>query len=204
MIYKFPEVSHSGGLGHETFTTWENAFDDETIENVCNLGMAAGLADAVVGSGNGISQPPTPDIRVSQTSWINYSQESDWLFQKMSYIATQLNIVNWRFDLSGFSEFFQFTVYHGMPERPGHYKWHIDTAGHNDREPRKLSLVLQLSDPSEYEGGDLQFFQHEEITAPKKKGLVVSFPSFVPHRVTPVTAGVRKSLVIWISGPPFK
>jgi PKHD-type hydroxylase len=71
--------------------------------------------------------------------------------------------------------------------------------------PRKLSMVLQLSDPSEYDGGDLEFYvQSEPIKAEKKKGIVYVFPSWVLHRVTPVTRGTRRSLVMWIAGPKFK
>ena len=67
---------------------------------------------------------------------------------------------------------------------------------------RKLTMVIQLSDPSEYEGGQLELF--EDIQIPKQKGLVAMFPSFGNyHRVTPVLSGTRKVLVAWIWGPPF-
>jgi len=70
--------------------------------------------------------------------------------------------------------------------------------------PRKLSLVLQLSDPKDYEGGELILHLSEEPTVvPKKQGYVTIFPSFVLHEVTPVTSGTRHSLVSWISGKPF-
>jgi PKHD-type hydroxylase len=66
-------------------------------------------------------------------------------------------------------------------------------------------MVLQLSDPSEYDGGDLELFIAPNPTvATRKKGLIYIFPSWVLHRVTPVTRGIRKSLVIWITGPKFK
>ena len=71
--------------------------------------------------------------------------------------------------------------------------------------PRKRSLVLQLSDPSDYEGGDLEFFVSAEPTpVERKKGLIVAFPSFVLHHVTPVTSGTRRTLVVWLSGPKFR
>jgi PKHD-type hydroxylase len=70
---------------------------------------------------------------------------------------------------------------------------------------RKLSLVMQLSDPYEYEGGELQLKTgHNDITIPKQKGLVTIFPSFTLHRVTPLTSGTRRTLVVWVAGPPFK
>jgi PKHD-type hydroxylase len=70
-----------------------------------------------------------------------------------------------------------------------------------------MSIVIQLTDPSEYEGGDFEIdsqypqLPKEEI---REKGSVLVFPSFIPHRVTPVTKGVRRSLVSWIEGPKFR
>jgi PKHD-type hydroxylase len=70
---------------------------------------------------------------------------------------------------------------------------------------RKLSCVIQLSDPEDYDGGELQMNMGSQIVSiPKQKGLVTYFSSFVLHRVTPVTRGVRKSLVAWISGPNLR
>ena len=66
-------------------------------------------------------------------------------------------------------------------------------------------MVLQLSDPLEYVGGDLQIFTSPEPTSvDKEKGLIAAFPSYVLHKVTPVTQGTRKTLVVWVCGPSFK
>jgi PKHD-type hydroxylase len=71
--------------------------------------------------------------------------------------------------------------------------------------PRKLSLILQLSDATEYEGGELQLKDSSDHTAvERKKGHLIAFPSYLLHRVTPVTKGIRRSLVVWISGPAFR
>ena len=84
------------------------------------------------------------------------------------------------------------------------YDWHADSTIYMDKEPpvRKLSMTLLLSDPSEFEGGNL------EIAGKKmshmKQGHAAIFASFLQHRVTPVTKGVRKSLVVWFNGAPFK
>jgi PKHD-type hydroxylase len=70
---------------------------------------------------------------------------------------------------------------------------------------RKLSLTVQLSDPAHYEGGVLQFMLNQKIVdAPKERGTVIVFPSFMMHRVTPVERGVRRSLVGWVSGHPYR
>jgi len=77
--------------------------------------------------------------------------------------------------------------------------------GEANYEPRKISLSLQLSEPSDYEGGELVLQAGDsERVAEKARGTLIAFPSFVLHRVRPVTAGVRKSLVIWVAGPEFR
>jgi PKHD-type hydroxylase len=75
----------------------------------------------------------------------------------------------------------------------------------NDNVPRKLSMVLQLSHPSEYEGGDLELMTgNVPHICKKEKGLLYAFPSYILHRVTPITNGTRRTLVVWTSGPRFK
>jgi PKHD-type hydroxylase len=82
------------------------------------------------------------------------------------------------------------------------YGWHQDFGGGISR---KLSMAVQLSDPSEYDGGALQVMTSgEPQSIPKKRGMIAVFPSYILHQVTPVTRGSRQSLVAWVSGPPFK
>jgi len=118
----------------------------------------------------------------------------------MASYVIQANEERWEFDLTGFGDGLQYTKYFGGG---GHYDWHSDvglTVPH-----RKLSMVVQLSDELEYEGGTLQLnVGHDWLEISKKKGTLVIFPSFVLHRVTPVTSGVRQSLVSWISGPNLR
>jgi PKHD-type hydroxylase len=69
----------------------------------------------------------------------------------------------------------------------------------------KISLSIQLSDPSEYEGGDLEFtWGRSSKFAPKEKGAMVLFPSYSLHKVHPVTKGKRRALVLWAHGPAFR
>ena len=115
-------------------------------------------------------------------------------------VASSLNAEYFSFDLSGFHESLQLCNYY--EEAQGEYKWHQDFGGDFCR---KLSLVLQLSDPSEYEGGDLQIKTNAyEATMKKQRGLIIVFPSWTLHQVTPVVKGNRQSLVAWIAGPEFK
>jgi len=186
------------GVSEHNFVTWEDGFSFEEIQEVIKIGESLGPKAATVSGGT------TDGVRESQVSWINLTQDTVWLYDKMAYIARNLNGQFFKFDLYGFSEDLQFTVYPG--EVNGFYDWHVDRGPSSDGAgPRKLSMVLQLSDPYEYEGGELQIkVNNSEMIVPKQRGLVTCFPSFMLHRVTPVTSGIRKSLVAWITGPAFR
>jgi len=140
--------------------------------------------------------------RITQTAWIHRTPDSEWLYDRIERLTQQLNAQAFQYDLRGFSDNFQYAVYHGSSG--GHYNWHIDMIPHA-RGDRKMSLSLQLSDPSGYEGCDLQFIAGGSVeNAPRERGTLIAFPSYITHRVTPATSGTRKSLVVWAAGPKFK
>jgi PKHD-type hydroxylase len=187
------------GRTNQPYVFWQDGFTDEAIARIIDIGDACVKERAKVGVANGTE---VADIRRTDISWIEMNQDTEWIYDKLAYIARQLNGEYYNFDLHGFWEHLQYTVYEG--DEKGHYDWHID-AGPNDECPRKLSIVLQLSDPSEYEGGELQIMTNKDaITIEKKKGFLVAFPSYQLHRVTPVTSGVRRTLVVWATGPAFR
>ena len=179
-----------------SFAWWEGAFTDEEIEKIKEYAKTLETETARVGKG----EAPPDQIRKTKVSWISNTPEASWLYERMADVARKLNAQFYNFDLYGFCEDMQFTVY---DETDAHYTWHIDMG--DNSAPRKISMVLQLSDPSEYEGGELQVFDKAEPeTVNKQKGLIAVFPSYALHRVTPVTKGVRYSLVVWTCGPAFK
>jgi PKHD-type hydroxylase len=141
-----------------------------------------------------------PKIRKSNVSWIFPNDNTNWIYERIQNIVLKLNEDYFKFHLIGFCEGFQFTEY----EAPsGHYSTHIDRWANGL--VRKLSITIQLSNPSDYEGGNLElFFANDPVIVPKEQGLLVAFPSYTLHGVTPVTKGTRYSLVAWISGDPFK
>lgn len=98
----------------------------------------------------------------------------------------------------------QYTLYDGAVG--GHYGWHTDSTLHawSDSVDRKLSMSIQLSDPSEYDGGAFEFFKGGAVPGFKAKGTALVFPSFLLHRVTPVTRGSRCALVAWLEGPAWR
>lgn len=189
------------GISEHPFATWENGFSEEQLEKIISYCNAKELSKAIIGTSS--EADDYSKIRESKVAWIQLNQETSYIYDQLAYIARCLNGQFFKFDLYGFDEHLQFTVYDG--EVSGHYGWHQDYNVPNVSCPRKLSIVLQLSDPSEYEGGDLEIHAGNNIVQVKKeKGLVTAFPSFMLHRVTPVTKGIRKTLVVWVCGNSFK
>lgn len=185
--------------GENCFATWENGFSDEDIERIKEIGDSLAIFESVVDK-----EQVTTSVRKSKNSWISLNSDTEFLYDKLAWITRQLNGQFFDFDLTGFHESLQYTIYDSSES---HYDWHLDRGGSANMgfPPRKLSLVLQLSDPSEYSGGDLELFTAQEPTkVHKQKGLVAAFPSYILHRVTPVTDGIRKSLVLWVGGPKFR
>lgn len=181
----------------EPFVWWENGFS----ENELNWLQARAIrSDAQAQVGSGIDADELAKIRRSKVSWMNNTPNTEWVFKKLAHIASSLNSQYYRFDLTGFGEPMQLTHYDQSEN--GMYGWHQDYGGGVSR---KLSLVLQLSDPANYEGGNLQVMTSgDPANVRKQRGLVAVFPSYVLHQVTPVTQGNRQSLVAWVSGPAFK
>lgn len=122
---------------------------------------------------------------------------TDGLFHKILYQVHYANTNAFDFELSGIYHDLQVLKYTHQTQQ--HYDWHIDISG-GPAYGRKISYIIQLSDESEYEGGDLEVFDGNSHIAPKKQGTVIMFPSYICHRVSPVTKGTRWSLVIWIQG----
>ncbi len=140
------------------------------------------------------------DLRKSSVMFIDNTPENDWIYNKLGGLAINCNNERYWFDLLGFHQELQLTRY----TEGDFFEWHLDF-GAGEISARKLSMTMQLSDSDEYEGGDLQFMINQNIvTAPRKKGTIIIFPSFIIHRVTPITKGKRQSIVGWVSGPPYR
>lgn len=201
MIYNFAP-SPTFGVSEHPFVTWESGFTDEELDKIVAYGDEQTKHKAIVGGRS--ADDDIKAIRESTVAWLPYQQGTDWFYDRMAWVARQLNGQFYKFDLHGFCEDMQFTVYEGSKD--GHYTWHVDAGPQgNGSPPRKFSLVLQLSSPEDYEGGELQVLTSAEpVTVEKKRGLIAAFPGYVLHRVTPVTSGIRKTLVVWASGPAFK
>ena len=182
----------------EPFAWWENAFTEEQLDWLQQKAKEA-TKNAQIGGGSG--GKIDEKIRRSELNWLDKTDETKWVFERLAHVAASLNADYFGFELTGFGEAIQLTNYHEA--RQGTYVWHQDFGSSGIS--RKLSMVLQLSDPSEYEGGELQILTKKEPTSMKKKrGLITVFPAWTLHQVTPVIKGTRQTLVAWISGPEFK
>ena len=141
-------------------------------------------------------------VRKSEIRWAGDIQ---WIKDLIYGYAATANRNAFGFDINYLQDV-QFTIYKGSDE--GHYDWHYDTfwAGENAYD-RKISVIIQLSNPSDYEGGEFLLedqYEQPNTTELKERGTVLCFPSFLGHTVKPVTKGIRKSLVAWIEGPKFR
>lgn len=138
------------------------------------------------------------DYRKSEISWLVPNNITRWLYEKMTRLICQVNKDNYKFKLDSLQTF-QFTRY--TAETSGRYEKHMDV-GNQITGERKLSMVLQLSDPEDYSGGNLILHTNRNPNPiEKRKGRITFFPSYLLHEVTPVTSGTRMSLVCWITGP---
>jgi PKHD-type hydroxylase len=147
------------------------------------------------------------DIRISKIKFFTPVSENQWIFERLNVIIQKLNNDYYCFNLNGY-DMIQYGEYDS--KESGKYDWHMDMRlGKNSKpEPtRKLSLSLLLNEPGvDFEGGKFQINDSMESRVQDvemKKGTIIAFPSFMLHRVTPVTKGIRKSLVIWVTGPKF-
>ena len=175
-----------------TYAYWEKAFTPEECEKITKIAKKKGL---IKGKTKGKS-----NARSSQVTWLFADDDLAWVYRRITDIVLNLNDRFFQFDLHGLIEGLQFTNYKAPSDK---YGKHIDRA--LDMVIRKLSLSIQLTDPKEYEGGQLYLYEGEKGKEIKKKqGDLVLFPSFILHEVKPVTKGERNSLVTWVTGKPFK
>lgn len=192
-----PIIPQNTNIDQTNYYTFGKIFSDEELVWISNLQNLYPLVGAtVIGS-----ESETNPIRKSSIKWIHHDEYSAWLYDKMVDLAIKANNELWDFNLHSVLDSIQYTEYYNDG---GHYDWHVDV-GPGSINHRKISITVQLSDPEEYEGGDFELWTGGEFkTLPKSKGDVIIFPSFLMHRITPITKGTRKSLVLWIGGGSYK
>lgn len=195
-------IPHRQSYGADHLVFWENFLTQEDIKTILSLpnwhDMSAG---AVV---NNTVDGLISDKRCSDVAWFLPTEETNIIWEKIVNTIADINAKFFHFDLTGCYEPAQLTLY--KAEVTGHYDWHSDADFKSMLPPRKLSMSLLLSDVNEFDGGELQVkdVSDDIRLCEQKQGRAWFFPSYTLHRITPVTRGIRRSLVLWVGGPPFK
>jgi PKHD-type hydroxylase len=184
---------------------FKSYFTKEECEKIIRDASKLPSQDAVVGV-NGISTTLDTSIRKSKVRFISDKDANfTWLFDKMWKTATEANRDFFDIHISKL-EFIQFAEYDSS--YAGEYKEHHDVFWLNN-DPhyhRKLSGIVQLSDPNQYAGGEFEITEtiHPIDKEIKERGSVVYFPSMLRHKANKVTKGIRYSLAVWFEGPKWR
>ena len=199
------------------FVNIENFLDDNEIEEILSYSSTIKYQKGSTGQkeekntlDGHIIKPNIKPVRCSLIKWIQFNSKIEWLYKKISYKVNEINSNYFNFILN-YLESFQLTEYDFAYK--GFYKMHRDCFSPDDFfNIRKLSFSVQLSSSQQYEGGELIIYEtnpenmNDKIPhkIKKEKGTISFFPSSALHEVTPVTKGIRYSLVGWCVGPHLK
>lgn len=186
-----------------TFYYFESVFNDEMIKQLeelveTNYKFTKGRTGAVeLGNDTDSYRTNNRDI-----AYLRPAQDTKWLYDILFPLVLKANEEIFHFDIDIVTDAIHYVIY---PEDGGHLDWHMDI-GVFGVNRRKIATTVQLSDPSEYDGGEFEIWigGQDPIQVPRKKGDVICFPSFYMHRVKPIKRGKRKSLVFWTGGRPFR
>jgi len=175
-----------------TFAYWDLLFTKEECEKIIKIGKKKGFIKGTT--------KKKSDIRKGSISWLYSNDDLEWVFRRITDVVLDLNKRYFGFDIFGLNEGLQFTNYKAPSDK---YGKHIDRS--LDINVRKLSLSIQLTDPKEYNGGELYLYDDDEgIKMSQLQGTLILFPSYTLHEVKSVTKGERNSLVTWVTGKQFK
>jgi PKHD-type hydroxylase len=186
---------------------WDNTFTDQEINEMCHYFSQHEVQRATVMSKD---KPLNEEIRTSKVKFFYRDEYTFPIFDRLNDTIEKINDKFYNFVLNGY-DCFQYTEYDASEK--GKYNFHMDTHFGNKEindmyETRKLSLVMCLNRPGiDFEGGQFYMNTGSEKGAfevEMKMGKIILFPSFLIHRVAPVTKGKRKSLVVWVMGPKFR
>jgi PKHD-type hydroxylase len=196
-------------LFSQNYVIDEGFFTDTDCDNISNYCSTLNLSNGGLFTEDVYNTRKAKTAFIEERNWVN-----EWIYDKFNTLIGFYNDNVFGYDLTGY-DYMQYTEY----DPKGKHEFHMDLAFKtrfadspiNDRlneHLRKMSVVLLLNEPEhDFKGGQFQFNLSEERlpeTATLKKGSVVLFPSFLLHRVLPVTEGLRKTLVLWCIGPKFK
>lgn len=203
-----PAPSYEGMVEHQKtnlqcppFVGLPNLFSPEECKRIIETANGTGYEDGAIGK-----SVIDHEVRSAKVATILPTEENQFIIDRIHHASTDINFNFYRFGIFDI-EPIQICRYDG--DSGDHYRWHSDsTLVHREvREQRKLSLSVLLNPSSDFEGGDLEVsgdnsdYLSDSPDFMKNPGDAVFFPSFMRHRVTPVTSGVRYTLVTWLLGP---
>lgn len=175
------------------FWFWQSQLD----KKYCN-DLLAEVKKGTFTQGTTLSDTLNKKIRDNTVQWLPRMHNLECV---LAHHAMEANLaMGWNFHLTTCFDMVQIAQY----QKKQHYNFHNDLMVFTDKPgfERKMTTVLFLSDEKDYDGGELEIGGGKVPT--KAQGTIVVFPSFVHHRVTPVTKGTRFSATLWLAGPHFK
>lgn len=189
-------------FGRARATDFNEAADKITVRRkaltAAECARVVALGEALPPAQGTLERGNTAQYRSSTIAWIEPEQDAHWLYHRLGILFHEANS-RYRFALTGLAEALQYTVY----GTGGKFDWHIDV-GPGSTSGRKLSVSILLSADEEYEGGGLEFLNANREDSEVGIGTALFFPSYMAHRVTPISRGTRRSLVAWGYGPTFR
>lgn len=180
---------------------YNGLFDNLMVDDIVKIGDELLLDDAQVGGDFSSPGGKNENIRKTTIGWVPTTEQNAWLYRMLTDAVQRANKEWFGFDLNHI-ESLQYSIYNEGDFYDAHVDHHYQGVG---QYPRKLSFSMQLSDPADYEGGDVMLITSQNpFPIPKEKGTITFFPSYTLHEVKPVTKGTRKALVGWVHGPRWK
>ena len=183
---------------YESWTYFEECFTPDECKKILDFSKTVEPVVPVFPNEDGEEVINTA-YKNSVIRTLQWGNETDWMYHRLFEKISYVNDIIWQFELNGIFEGLDIIEY----STGGSMDWHADGLAATTS-TRKLSMSIQLSDPSEYEGGELELFVGHISNAPKKLGLITIFPSYIYHQVTEVTSGSRTTMVAHSHGRPYK
>jgi hypothetical protein len=190
------EFSRLSGLGSEPHLDWMYSSEKLSVDD-CNEIIRV-CREFPLMEPSTVEEELYPKHRLADVRKVQLNSSTNWLFEFLCLVAEESNRQGSNIKLTEISREPQYVEY---APNWGQFDWHNDYSHGLPEAPRKLTIIIQLSAPEDYEGGSLQVLGPTIQNLPTEFGTILTFPSFLMHRVTPVTKGLRRALVAWIAGP---
>jgi PKHD-type hydroxylase len=199
------QITSAWYLDYKNSEPWAYINDAFTVEECDQIKLLGDALDTmpsmITGNNDELREIQDEATRKGTVAFFNSSApDAAWLYRKLTDAILSVNRQFWNFDLD-YIETLQYTMYLDQGDK---YDTHADLA-FKSLHFRKLSFTIQLDPADSYEGCDLEMLADKNYTAvTRAQGSITVFPSYMPHRVTPLRSGQRRSLVGWVCGPKFK